>query len=69
MCAHRSQEIELLKTLAAPHLFPSIVVDGKEGRTVFPSRTSTSCFLDKRDTAWLTAKVEALTGKVPAGCV
>lgn len=61
---HVPQECEQLKATASPTLFPSIVVDGVEGRTVFPSRTSSSCFLDKKDTVWLAEKVQALTGKV-----
>lgn len=58
-----AEECEALKAMAMPSLFPSIVVDAVEGRTVFSSRTSSSCFLEKSSTEWLSAKVTALTGK------
>ena len=56
-------EIEELKRMAAPGLRESIVVDGTDGKTSAPSRTSRSCFLPKAGTEWLAAKVAAVTGK------
>lgn len=44
----------------------SIVVDGTEGKTSAPTRTSQSTFLRKTDTVWLAEKVARLTGKPEA---
>ena len=44
-----------------PHLKRSIVVDGKDGKTSAPSRTSQSTYLRKERTAWFAEKVAELT--------
>jgi prolyl 4-hydroxylase len=56
----------LLIAEGEPFLKRSIVVDGKEGKTSAPSRTSQSTFLRKERTAWLSDKVAALTGRPPS---
>lgn len=52
-----------LQELGSPGLKRSIVVDGSEGKTSAPTRTSESTFLKKTSTTWLAAKITALTGK------
>ena len=59
-------ECALLLEAGRPGLHRSIVVDPAAGKAPAPSRTSSSCYLLKSDTAWLAARVEALTGKPQA---
>ncbi|KAA0167723.1 hypothetical protein FNF31_00658 [Cafeteria roenbergensis] len=57
------EECDRLMELGTPGLKRSIVVDGSEGKTSAPTRTSSSTFLRKSGTVWLAEKIAALTGK------
>ncbi len=58
-----SEECERLQDAARADLGRSIVVDGKDGKVAAPSRTSSSCYLNKSNTVWFSEKISKLTGQ------
>lgn len=60
------EECDRLTAVGGAGLKRSIVVDGRDGKTSAPSRTSSSCFLNKASEAWLHKKVGLLVAARPA---
>lgn len=58
-----AEECERLQDAARADLGRSIVVDGTDGKVAAPSRTSSSCYLNKNNTLWFSEKISKLTGE------